>query len=354
MNSLLKETLQQIRPSDQAAYAACFSHWDSLCKPLRGLGEFETIVARIGGMQGTDRPHIRRRAIVIMGADNGVVAEGVSQTGSEVTKQVLENMGKGISSVCLMSRTLGADVLPVNIGMNEDARHPRVRNVRVRMGTGNIRMEDAMTREECAATIEAGIRIARELAGEGYDLLAAGEMGIGNTTTSSACACALFGVDPEVVTGRGAGLSGAGLRKKTDVIRDALQRAKPDPQDPVGVISSLGGLDIAGMTGLFLGAAREGIPILIDGVISGISACFAAKLSSASKDYMIATHATAEPGGKLISDFLGLRPLLYAGMHLGEATGAAMFLPMLDEAFALYDHLPGFAEGNVKQYEHLV
>jgi len=349
----LQETIRKIQPCDQAAYAACFAHWDSLCKPLRGLGDLETIVARIGAMQGTDRPHINKRAIVIMGADNGVVAEGVSQTGSEVTKQVLENMGKGISSVCLMSRTMRADVIPVNIGMNEMASHVRVLNMPVRMGTGNIRVEDAMAREECVAAVEEGIRLAGQLSAEGYDLLAAGEMGIGNTTTSAACAAALFGADPAEVTGRGAGLTGSALQKKIRVIRDSLRRAKPDPKDPIGIISSVGGLDIAGMTGLFLGAALAKTPVLIDGVISGIAACAAALLNPAAKDYMIATHATAEPAGKMISRFLGMQPILYANMHLGEATGAAMCLPMLDEAFYLYDHLPSFADGKVEQYEHL-
>ena len=350
----IQRYIDEIRPTDQAAYAACFAHWDSLCKPLRGLGVFEELVARIGAMQGSSRPHIGKRAVVIMGADNGVVAEGVSQTGSEVTRQVLENMGNLISSVCVMSRMLGAEVVPVNIGMNEDAVHLRVRNMAVRHGTGNIRVEDAMTREECTAAILTGIKVARELAGEGYDLLLAGEMGIGNTTTSSACAAALFGAAPETVTGRGAGLSSEGLLHKTEVIRDALKRSSPDPSDPLDILCKVGGLDIAGMTGVYLGAASVRVPVLIDGVISGISACLATMLAPRARDYMIATHATSEPAGVMIRDFLGLDPVLFAGMHLGEATGAAMFLPMLDQAFNLYANLASFADGSVEQYEHLI
>ena len=343
-----------IERADQAAYAACFAHWDSLCKPLRGLGDLEEQVARIGAMQRTDRPHADRRAVVIMGADNGVVEEGVSQTGSEVTRRVLENMGEQISSVCVMSRLSGADVIPVNIGMNEEAAHERVRNVPVRRGTGNIRREDAMSRRECLRAVETGMDTARELAGEGYDLLVAGEMGIGNTTTSAACASVLFHADPGQVAGRGAGLSVEGLKRKTAVIRDAIARSQPDPDDPLDIMSKVGGLDIAGMTGLYLGGAAARIPVLIDGMISGIAACFAVMLCPGAKDYMIATHATAEPAGALIWKFLELRPLLFAGMHLGEGTGAVMFLPMLDQALNLYYHLPVFAKAGVEQYRHLV
>ena len=352
--NVMEDLLKEITPSDREAYQGCLAHWDSLCKPLGGLGDFEELVARIGAMQRSVHPHIRKRAVVIMGADNGVVAEGVSQTGSEVTRQVLENMGERISSVCVMSRTLRAEVIPVNIGMNEDALHSRVRNVAVRHGTGNIRVEDAMDRNTCIRAVETGIRIARDLAAQGYDLMIAGEMGIGNTTTCSACASVLFGVDPADVTGRGAGLSGDGLKTKIRVIREAVSRSAPDPSDPIDIMSKVGGLDIAGMTGVYLGAASAHVPVLIDGVISGIAACFAYMLCPDAKDYMIATHATSEPAGEMIRNFLGLDPVLFANMHLGEGTGAAMVLPMLDQALNLYDNLPCFADASVEQYQHLV
>ena len=350
----LDERLGRIAPADGSAAEAAWHRWDSLCKPLRGLGALEEDVVRIAAMQRTAAPSIDRRAVVIMGADNGVVAEGVSQTGSEVTRQVLENMGSQISSVCIMSRLIGAEVIPVDIGMNTPADHPRVLSRAVRRGTGNIARGRAMTREECVRAVETGIETARQLRREGYNLLIAGEMGIGNTTTSAACACALFGTRPEETAGRGAGLSEEGLARKIGAVARALEINAPDPQDPLDICSKVGGLDIAGMTGLYLGGALENMPVLIDGGISGIAACLAVMLHPAAKDYMIATHCSSEPYGEMIFRRLGLTPVLYAGMHLGEGTGAAAFLPLLDQALALYRGLPSFEDANVEPYKHLV
>ncbi len=349
----LEETVKKIRSVDPSSGRKAWEHWDSLCKPLRGFGKLEEMVAQLAAIQGTENPRCRKRAIVIMGADNGVVREGVSQTGSEVTAQVLENMGQGISSVCVMSRILNADVVPVNIGMNVDGVHEKIRNRAVRHGTGDIAVEPAMSREECIRAIEEGIRITEELKEQGYDLIITGEMGIGNTTTSSACAAVLFHRQPEEVTGRGAGLSSQGLGKKIQVIRQAIEVNQPDPEDPIDIMAKVGGLDIAGMTGCFLGAAACRMPVWIDGFISGISACFAARLEPLAKEYMVATHCSAEPGGKMALDDLGLEPLLYAGMHLGEATGAAAMLPLLDQALNVYYGLPSFASGKVEAYQHL-
>lgn len=349
----LEEVLRGIAPADKEAQKDAWEHWDALCKPLRGFGKLEEMVVQLAGIRGTASPVCEKRAVVIMGADNGVVREGVSQTGSEVTAQVLENMGLGISSVCVMSRILNADVIPVNIGMNVDGVHEKIRNRAVRYGTGNIALEPAMTREECVRALEEGIRIVGELKEQGYDLIITGEMGIGNTTTSSACAAVLFSREPAEVTGRGAGLSSEGLTRKIQVIRRALEVNRPDPKDPIDIMSKVGGLDIAGMTGCFLGAAYHRLPVWIDGFISGISACFAAMLCPEAKEYMTATHCSAEPGGKMALEALGLEPLLYAGMHLGEGTGAAAALPLLDQALNVYYGLPSFASGNVEAYQHL-
>lgn len=349
----LAEVIREIAPTDKRMQEEAWRHWDALCKPLRGFGKLEEMVAQLAGIRGTASPVCEKRAVVIMGADNGVVAEGVSQTGSEVTAQVLENMGLGISSVCVMCRILNADVIPVNIGMNVDGVHKKIRNRAVRHGTGNIAVGPAMSREECVRALEEGIRVVRELKEQGYDLIITGEMGIGNTTTSSACASVLFGRDPEEVTGRGAGLSSEGLTRKIDVIRRAIRVNKPDPKDPIDIMAKVGGLDIAGLAGCFLGAAYYRLPVWIDGFISGISACLAAMLAPTAKEYMVATHCSAEPAGKMTLEALGLEPLLYAGMHLGEGTGAAATLPLLDQALNVYYGLPSFATGKVEAYQHL-
>lgn len=348
-----EEAVEGIQPIDRGRMEEAWRHWDSLCKPLRGFGRLEEMVVQLAGIRGNASPVCEKRAVVIMGADNGVVAEGVSQTGSEVTAQVLENMGEKISSVCVMSRMLNADVIPVNIGMNVDGVHSAIRNRAVRHGTGNIAQGPAMTREECRRAVEEGIRIVGELKEQGYDLIITGEMGIGNTTTSSACASVLFGKDPEEVTGRGAGLSSDGLKRKISVIRRALEVNRPDAKDPLDIMAKVGGLDIAGMTGCFLGAAYYRLPVWIDGFISGISALFAAMLCPAAKEYMYATHCSAEPAGQMVMQALGLEPLLYAGMHLGEGTGAAAVLPLLDQALNVYYGLPSFDGGKVEAYEHL-
>lgn len=349
----LQEVIREVKPIDRESMEQSWKHWDSLCKPLRGFGKLEDMVVQLAGIQRTESPKCEKRAVVIMGADNGVVEEGVSQSGSEVTAQVLENMGNRISSVCVMSRILNAEVIPVNIGMNVDAKHPRVQNRVVRYGTGNIAKGPAMTKEECIQAIETGIQIVQELKEQGYDLILTGEMGIANTTTSAACAAVIFDKNPEEVTGRGAGLSSDGMVRKINAIRKAIEMNQPDKNDPIDVIAKVGGLDIAGMVGCFLGAAYCRIPAFIDGVISGVSAFFAAQMCPVAKEYMYATHCTSEPAGIMIMEALNLNPVLYAGMHLGEGTGAAAVLPLLDQALNVYYGLPSFADGNVENYEHL-
>lgn len=349
----MTDVMENIEGADPEYINAAWAHWDSLCKPLRGFGVLEEWVARMAGMKRKVHPSYQRAAILIMGADNGVVREGVSQTGSEVSRQVLENMGERKSSVCVMSQRLNAEVFPIDIGLNEKAAHSRVIDAAVRRGTGDIMVEPAMSREEAVRAIEVGIRMVERVYAEGYDLIVTGEMGIGNTTTSAACACALFGAKPEDVTGRGAGLSSEGLIHKVEVVRQALAVNRPDPQDPLDILAKVGGLDIAGMVGCFLGAAALHLPVMVDGVISGIAACMAVMLCPAVKDYMLASHATKEPAGAMITDFLGLDPILHADMHLGEATGAAAVLPLLDMALHVYETLPSFEGGQVKAYEHL-
>ncbi len=349
----LEEYIGQIRPFNQKAADAAWDWWDSLCKPLRGMGMLEEMIVQLAGIYGTEKIDSLNPVVVIMGADNGVVAEGVSQTGSEVTAQVLENMGDRISSVCIMSRVEGLEVIPVNIGMFTDGKHPRIWNRPVRYGTGNIAKEPAMTREEAERAIVTGIEVVKELCGQGYRMIITGEMGIGNTTPSSAIASVLLSKDPAEVTGRGAGLSSQALEHKIEVIRQAIAVNQPDKDDILDVVSKVGSLDIAGMIGCYIGGAVMGVPVLIDGFISSIAAYCAAKLSPACRPYMVATHCSAEPAGQMMLDALGMKAPIQAGMHLGEGTGAVTAYSLYKYALALYNGLPSFGEAKVEQYQHL-
>lgn len=349
----LEEYIGQIRPFNQKAADAAWDWWDSLCKPLRGMGMLEEMIVQLAGIYGTEKIDSLNPVVVIMGADNGVVAEGVSQTGSEVTAQVLENMGDRISSVCIMSRVEGLEVIPVNIGMFTDGKHPRIWNRPVRYGTGNIAKEPAMTREEADRAIVTGIEVVKELCGQGYRMIITGEMGIGNTTPSSAIASVLLSKDPSEVTGRGAGLSSQALEHKIEVIRQAIAVNQPDKDDILDVVAKVGSLDIAGMIGCYIGGAVMGVPVLIDGFISSIAAYCAAKLSPACRPYMVATHCSAEPAGQMMLDALGMKAPIQAGMHLGEGTGAVTAYSLYKYALALYNGLPSFKEAKVEQYQHL-
>ncbi len=351
----LDKYIEQIKPLDAAAVDAAWTHWDSLCKPLRGMGKLEEMAVQLAGIYGTAKlGEIAdlKPVVAIMGADNGVVAEGVSQTGSEVTAQVLENMGDRKSSVCIMSKQMGIEVIPVNIGMFVDGKHPRIWNRVVRYGTANMAKEPAMTREEAVKAIETGIQVVKDLYEAGHRMIITGEMGIGNTTPSSAMAAVLLDKDVAEVTGRGAGLSSAGLEHKIEVIRRAIEVNQPDKNDILDVLSKVGSLDIAGMIGCYIGGAMMRVPVLIDGFISSISAYCAAKLAPESQAYMVPTHCSAEPAGRMMLDALGMTAPIQAGMHLGEGTGAVTAYSLYQYALALYNGLPSFAEGNVEEYTH--
>lgn len=351
----LEKYVNQIEPLDEVALDAAWAHWDSLCKPLRGMGRLEEMVVQLAGIYGSARiGNIaeQKPVVVIMGADNGVVAEGVSQTGSEVTAQVLENMGERKSSVCIMAREMGIEVIPVNIGMFVDGKHPRIWNRVIRYGTGDIAKEAAMTRDEAVKAIETGIQVVKDLYGAGHRMIITGEMGIGNTTPSSAMAAVLLGKDVAEVTGRGAGLSSTGLEHKIEVIRRAIEENQPDQEDILDVLSKVGSLDIAGMIGCYIGGAIVRVPVLIDGFISSVAAYCAAKLAPACKAYMVPTHCSAEPAGRMMLDALDMTAPIQAGMHLGEGTGAVTAYSLYQYALALYNGLPSFAEGNVEEYTH--
>lgn len=335
------------QPSDDARKRAR-DHWDSIAKPIGSLGVLEDDIAQIAAITGSARVSLAKRAVVAFCADNGVVAEGVTQSGQEVTAAVARNMALRRSSVCVMAKVASADVVPVDIGIATPVEGVLDRNVM--RGTHDLARGAAMSREQAERAVMVGAELAGSLAHDGYDILLCAEMGIGNTTTSSAIVSVLLGAGPEEVTGRGAGLTDAGLRRKVEVISHAVALTAPDPDDPVDALAKVGGLDIAGLVGLCLGGAAHRVPVVLDGFVSMVAALVAVRISPACRPYLIASHLSAEPASQLVVSALELDPPIRGGLRLGEGTGAVCLLPMLDMALALYNGTT-FATTGIDAYE---
>ena len=334
----LQEVVSQIMPADHQAMQDAQKKWDAVGKPLGSLGILEDIIIRMAGVFGTKDFEISRKAVAIMCADNGVVVEGVTQTGQEITAVVAANMARRQSSVCKMARVAGAEIYPVDIGMANAVELPGIAQKCVRRGgTRNFVKEPAMTRQETEQAILVGVEAAQTLYDQGVRLIATGEMGIGNTTTSAAVLSVLLERSPEEMTGRGAGLSNEGLERKVRAINAGIALHQPDPADGVDVLSKVGGFDLAGLCGVFLAGGMLHVPVIIDGLISAAAALVAATICPACKDYMLASHLSAEPAGWLVLNVLGVRPILQAGMRLGEGTGAVAIMPILDMAMSVYN-----------------
>ena len=326
------------------------ANWDRVAKPLDGLGEFEGLLARIGAILGSPEIDIGKKAVIVMCADNGVVAEGVSQSGQEITAAVTENLGKRNTSVCKMAKAVGADIFPVDIGVNTDRTFPGVISRKVKKGTNDFLLEPAMSEEEAMQAVRVGMELVKECKEAGYTLLGTGEMGIGNTTTSAAMAAVLLSVSPEIVVGRGAGLSDEGLAKKRQVIAEALEKYQLRENEPMRILSSVGGLDIAGLCGVFLGGAKYHMPIVVDGVISAVAALTAERLCPGTKEFIIPSHKGKEPASELLMRELGLYPVIDAGLALGEGTGAVMMFSLLDMAMTLYETGATFDDFEIEEY----
>ena len=347
---ILEETLEKIKKPSQEAMERCRQHWDSIAKPLHSLGKLEDALVRIAGMTGNERIHLDKKALVVMCADNGVVEEGVTQSGQEVTAIVSENMLSGKATSSIMCRSTGADIFPVDIGI---ARDTSLRNEKVAYGTKNMAKGPAMTRREAVQAIETGIRIVRELKEKGYQILATGEMGIGNTTTSSAMAAALLKCEVPLVTGKGAGLSEKGLLHKQEVIGEAIRKYDLYEKDAFTILETVGGLDIAGLVGVCIGGAIYRIPIVLDGVISLVAALTAEKIAPGTKKYLLTSHQGKEPAAKFLLKALEKEAVLNAHMALGEGTGAVMMFPLLDMALRVYHAETTFFDIQVEQYQEL-
>lgn len=345
----LKFLLNTITPPKETARAAAHAHWAALAKPLGGLGQLETMLEDAAALTGTEKLHFERRAVLVLCADNGVVAQGVSQTGACVTRAVLKNLVARRTSVCRMAETAHCKVVAVDMGIAGEPVAGAV-DRRIADGTQDFTCGPAMTRAQAVQAIAAGIALVREQKRDGVQILATGEMGIGNTTASSAVASVLLGRPVVEMTGRGAGLSDAGLQRKIRAIETGIAVNAPDAGDALDVLAKLGGLDIAGLCGLFLGGALENLPIVMDGFISSVAALCAVRMCPKAEKAVFASHLSGEPAARLVLEELDKKPLLNAGLHLGEGTGAVASLPLWDMALAVYDGCYSFAEGGIAPY----
>ena len=333
-----------ILPADASAMEKTQSRLNNIAKPIGSLGELERALIKIAGLQGSADIDIKKRAVLAFCADNGVIRENIAITPPHVTRAVAENMARGMACVCLMGKVAHADVIPVDVGMFEPSSVAGVIQRRVRSGSHNITAGAAMTRDEAMQAIQIGADMVIELANQGYKLIAVGEMGVGNTTTSSAVCSVLLNREPREVTGVGAGLSDEGLTRKIQTIERAIAVNAPDPDDALDVLMKVGGLDMAAMCGAFIGGAMARVPMLIDGFISATAALVAVRLRPEVAIALQPSHVSAEPAGALALSALGLKPLITAGLRLGEGTGAVAAMPMLDMALMIYNNMMTFAE----------
>lgn len=345
---LLKRTISSIVPLNTEAMQQAQVRLDILTKPLGSLGRLESIAKQLAGITGNPRPQISKKCVVVMAGDHGVANEGVSAFPSEVTYQMVANFIRGGAGINVLARHSNADVFVVDMGVAVDIDLPGVINRKIDYGTRNMVIEPAMTYEQAVKALEAGVEIAKDLIkNQGYTLLATGEMGIANTTPSSALLAVFGGLKVEDVCGRGTGIDEAGLKNKQNAIRKAIEVNQPNVNDPIDVLAKVGGYEIAGLAGLILGAAANKTPIIIDGFISSAAALIAQRIAPLSVEYMIPSHASEEPGHKMLLELLGLKPMLLLNMRLGEGTGAALAMHIVEGACKIINEMATFADAGV-------
>lgn len=341
---LLKNTINLITPPNEEAKRLASEKWDSLVKPMGSLGTLEEVTIKIAGMTGKVLNKMDKRAVVVMCADNGVADEGVSSAPQVFTKVLTESMTKGLTGVGTLGKYTNTAIITVDMGVIGEIDDPRIINRKIADGTKNFTKGPAMTYEEAVKAIEVGIEIGDKLFEEGYDILGTGEVGIGNTTTSAAVLSALSGLDVDLTCGKGAGLTEEQHANKKDIIRKGIEKNKPSKEDPIDVIAKVGGFDIGGMCGLYLSAAKNRKPIIIDGFISSVAAFCAVSLNPLVKEYIIPSHLSGEPGAKYVMDELKLKPMLNLGMRLGEGTGCTLAFNIIEAGMYTLEHMGTFEE----------
>jgi nicotinate-nucleotide--dimethylbenzimidazole phosphoribosyltransferase len=344
----LRELCAHIPDPNATIAAAARARLDRLTKPPGSLGALEPLIVRLATITGQLRPAFAQPAVLVAAADHGVVAERISDYPQPVTAQMVLNFLRGGAAINALAASAGAQVIVVDAGVAADLPdHPGLLRASAGRGTRNLLREPAMTRAEAAATIAAGARIAAAEIARGIDLLALGEMGIGNTTAAACLTSAFTGALPELTTGRGAGLDDARLAHKRSVVAAALRRAKPKPADPLGVLAELGGFEIAALAGAALAAATQRVPIVLDGYITASAALTAVALAPNLRHFLIAAHRSAEPGHRVALEYLGLQPLLTLDIRLGEGSGAALALPIIQAAARVMRDMATFEQAGV-------
>jgi nicotinate-nucleotide--dimethylbenzimidazole phosphoribosyltransferase len=352
----LASALESIGPLDEGAMAETAAHLDRLTKPPGSLGRLETLAIQLAGITGDPVASVDRRRIVVAAGDHGVTRRGVSAYPSDVTAQMVANFVDGGAAINVLGRAAGATVTVLDVGIagaiperrSGGSGGGRLVRARVRRGTGDITVAPAMTRPEALQAIDAGMGVVDELReGDGVDLLGVGEMGIGNTTPASAVVAALTRMPVASVTGRGTGVDDEGLRRKIDAIERALALHDPDPDDPIGVLAAVGGLEIAALVGVLVRAAAARVPVVLDGFITGAAALVAACLQPRIADRLIASHQSLEPGHAIVLERLGRRPLLDLELRLGEGTGAVLAMHLIVAACRLRDEMATFESAAV-------
>ncbi len=347
--SILQEVLNGIRPVDESRTAAIQARLDNLTKPQGSLGRLEELARRYCLITGKDRPKIRNKIIFTFAGDHGVTGEGVSAYPKEVTPQMVYNFLRGGAGVNVLARHCGARVIVVDVGVDHDFEPAEGLEIRkVARGTRNMAAGPAMTRDEAEQAILAGVEMVEKYKDD-LDIIGTGDMGIGNTTPSSAIVAVITGTEPELVTGRGTGIDDASLKGKIAVIKKAIAVNRPDPRDPMDVLCKVGGFEIAGIAGLVLGAALHRIPVVVDGFISTAGALIAAEMNPLVKGYLIAAHQSVEIGHRKMLEHLGQRPLLDLNLRLGEGTGAALGISLVEAGVKVLMEMATFADAGVAE-----
>ncbi len=350
MDRLIQETINRIAPLDEAALASARRRQDTLTKPLGSLGKLEEISIQIAGIKAEPLPRILRKAVIVMAADHGVVAEGVSPYPQEVTAQMVLNFLTGGAGINVLSRLAGARVTVVDIGVATAL--PSDSNLvsrKIASGTANLAAGPAMSYSQAEQAIKTGIEMAESEFALGLDVIATGEMGIGNTTASAAICAVMTGQPVENVTGRGTGLDDKGMARKVSVIKRAIEINNPDRSNALDVLAKLGGFEIGGLAGVIIGASARRVPVVIDGYISGAAALIAVGLAPRVQPYLIASHVSAEPGHRFLLEHLGLHPLVNLGMRLGEGTGAMLGTILAEAATRTLAEMSTFGEAGVSE-----